>query len=54
MTINAAYQLGLETGRLYEGAEATFVVWDCPTYDHLFYQQAMNLVENVYIQGKRV
>ncbi len=53
MTINAAYQLGIETGRLYEGAEATFVVWDCPSYDHLFYQQAMNLVEDVYIQGKK-
>lgn len=51
MTINAAYQLGLETGRLFEGAEATFVVWDCPTYDHLFYHQAMNLVQDVYIKG---
>lgn len=53
MTINAAYQLGLETGRLFEGAEATFVVWDCPTYDHLFYQQAMNLVQEVYIKGTK-
>jgi imidazolonepropionase len=54
VTINAAFQLGVETGRLFEGAEATFVVWDCPTYDHLFYQQAMNLVEDVYIQGKKI
>ena len=53
VTINAAFQLGVETGRLFEGAEATFVVWDCPTYDHLFYHQAMNLVEQVYIQGKQ-
>ena len=53
VTINAAFQLGVETGRLFEGAEATFVVWDCPTYDHLFYHQAMNLVEQVYIQGKK-
>jgi imidazolonepropionase len=54
VTINAAYQLGVETGRLFEGAEATFVIWDCPTYQHLFYQQAMNLVEKVFIQGKMV
>jgi imidazolonepropionase len=53
VTVNAAFQLGLDTGRLYEGAEATFVVWDCPTYDHLFYHQAMNLVDQVYIQGKK-
>ena len=51
VTINAAYQLGVDTGRLYEGAEATFVVWDCPSYQHLFYHQAMNLVEHVYIKG---
>jgi imidazolonepropionase len=54
VTINAAYQLGLETGRLFEGAEATFVVWDCPNYQHLFYHQAMNLVHDVYIKGQRI
>jgi imidazolonepropionase len=53
VTINAAYQLGVDTGRLYEGAEATFVVWDCPSYQHLFYHQAMNLVEHVYIKGTK-
>jgi imidazolonepropionase len=54
MTVNAAYQLGIDAGRLYEGAEATFVVWDCPTYEHLFYHQAMNLVDKVYIKGVQI
>ena len=54
VVVNGRYQLGVAHQGLYEGSPASFVVWNTQHYQQLFYDQAMNLVQDVYIDGKRV
>jgi imidazolonepropionase len=56
VTINAAKAIGLEDtkGSLVPGKDADFVVLDCPNLDYFFYRFGINLVEKVYIKGKKV
>ena len=52
--VNGSYQVGVAHRGLYEGSPASFVVWNTQHYQQLFYDQAMNLVQEVYINGKQV
>ena len=54
VVVNGSYQLGTEHQGLYEGSPASFVLWNTQHYHQLFYDQAMNLVQDVYINGKQV
>ena len=54
VVVNGSYQLGVAHQGLYEGSPASFVVWNTQHYQQLFYDQAMNLVQDVYINGKQV
>ncbi len=55
-TINAAHALGLGhlLGSLEPGKQADVLVIDAPDYRHLAYWFGVNLVEQVFIKGKRV
>lgn len=52
--INGAYQLGIPHQGLFEGSPASFVIWNTQHYHQLFYEQAMNLVSDVYMNGTQV
>jgi imidazolonepropionase len=56
VTVNAAKASGLEAtkGRLMPGMDADFVVLAAPNLDYFFYRFGINLVEEVYIKGKKV
>lgn len=56
LTINGAAALGREReiGSLDPGKKADVLVLDCPSYRFLHYHFAMNLVEEVFKDGKRV
>jgi imidazolonepropionase len=54
VVVNGRYQLGIPHQGLFEGSPASFVVWNTQHYHQLFYDQAMNLVQDVYLNGKRV
>lgn len=55
-TINAAHSLdrGHDRGSLEPGKRADFVVWDCDDVREIPYWIGAPLVEEVYIEGKRV
>jgi len=54
-TLNGAYSLGLShrLGSIEVGKDATFAIFDCPSYIELFYHFGVNHVESVWIKGKR-
>lgn len=55
-TINSAYSIGLGSsiGSLEKGKSADFVVWNAGDYRELAYWVGSNLVNQVWIDGKRV
>jgi len=51
VTVNAAYNLGVEKGTLKIGSDADLVVWDCDNYEYPLYHNAVNDALKIYING---
>lgn len=51
VTVNAAFNLGVEKGTLKIGSDADLVVWDCDNFEYPLYHNAVNDALKIYING---
>ena len=53
-TVNAAYALGLDAGRIEAGSQADFAVLESPDWRDLIYTMGANPVREVWCRGRRI
>ncbi len=51
VTVNAAYNLGVEKGSIKIGSDADIVIWNCDNHEYPLYHNAVNDVDKVYVNG---